>query len=180
MKRLFIILVVFLFLAGCAGSGETSAPSLQSNQGIAAIEVEGVFPDAAENDTVISAPSDRNDGAIIEIGERFFVTQMHQIILNLDRYLGRTIRYEGIFFTNNWDMTGEDYHFVIRHTFGCCGDDGMIGFEVLLNGIEPFPDDTWVEVTGVLELYDTPWPVLLLNTTSIIEMPERGREFVEN
>jgi len=126
-----------------------------------------------------SSPNSPDDVDILEIGERFFVTQIEQIFIDTETYLGRTIRYEGMFFSSHWE--GEDFHYVIRHTFGCCGDDGMIGFEVMLNGIEPFPDDTWVEVTGVLEEYNLDWrTILVINAISVTEMPERGLEFVEN
>ena len=122
-----------------------------------------------------------DDGGIFEIRERFFVTQMHDIFFNSSRYLGRTIRYEGIFSTI--DSGGRTYGYVIRHTHGCCGPDGMIGFAALLNDIEPLPGNTWVEITGVLIEYMEEaglTPILMLDAVSIIEMAERGMEFVEN
>jgi len=127
---------------------------------------------------LLAGCSSSDDADILEIGERFFVTQIEQIYLDPETYLGRTIRYEGIFFSTYWE--GEHFHYVIRYTFdGCCGNDSMTGFEVLLNGIEPFPDDTWVEVTGVLEEYELDLhTILVVNATSVTEKPERGLEFV--
>ena len=118
-----------------------------------------------------------DDADILEIGERFFVTQINQIFLDPEAYLGRMVRYEGMFFRAH--LEGEDFYVVIRYTFGCCGNDGMIGFEVVLNGTEPFPDDTWVEVTGVLEEYETQGQAfLVVNATTVTQMPERGQEIV--
>ena len=168
MKKVLAIALALLILAGCSAPGGTQAEPLPLSPG------NGSSEDASE------APAIFDDGGVLEIGERFFVTQMNQILMNRERYLGRTIRYEGIFLTTQWeDYT---YHFVIRHTFGCCGDDGMIGFDVDLGGREPFPDDTWVEVIGVLDEFQFgEWHAIpIINVISIVEMPERGLEFVVN
>ena len=167
MKKILVGILVLAILAGCSAPAGTVATA-EPAQG-------GASPGSAAGQPAALDSSD-----ILEIGERFFVTQMHQILLNRERYLGRTIRYEGMFFTMNWE--GEYYHFVIRYTNHCCGGDGMIGFDVELGDIEPFPDNTWVEVTGVLgefalsEWYSMP----IVYATSIVEMPQRGREFVVN
>ena len=113
---------------------------------------------------------------IIEIGERFFITQAHHIYLNFEHYIGRVIRYEGIFHIVHLD--GQPHYLVIRHTHGCCGPDGMIGFAVELNGIEPLSIDAWVEVTGVIEEYER-FSIPRISAISITEAPERGRRFVE-
>jgi len=120
------------------------------------------------------------DENIVEIRERFFLTQMNDIFLNHERYLGRTLRYEGVFF--HFYSEGRLYGYVIRHTHGCCGPDGMVGFVALMNDIEPPPANAWVEITGVLVKYEFETgttPLLLLDAISITEMAERGRAFVE-
>jgi len=123
--------------------------------------------------------SGSGDGDIIEIGERFFVTQITDINMNASNYIGRTIQYEGVFRSLSWAATGEDYYMVIRNTLGCCGDDGVVGYEVYLGDIEPFSDNAWVQVTGVLEWYEVgDMRFLRVVATSIREMDERGAEFV--
>ena len=116
---------------------------------------------------------------VLLIEDRFFVRQVDQIFADRQAYLGRTIRYEGIFVSTRF---GErDFYFVIRGTHGCCGADGIIGFEVLLgDDISPPPDEAWVEVVGVLEeVEDEVRMALVLNTTSLTELDVRGMEFVE-
>jgi len=138
MKKVLIVLILVLLLAGCSGSDD-----------------------------------------VMEISERFFITQMTEINMNADEYVGQTIRYEGVFQTMNWSATGEEYHMVIRYILGCCGDDGFIGYEIYLGDTEPFPDDAWVEVTGVLEWYEVGgMRFLRVMATSIREMDQRGAEFV--
>jgi len=118
---------------------------------------------------------------IVYIGERFFATQIHEILyLNTDEYIGRTIRYQGMFWAFHWDETGSNHFYVTRYTYGCCGDyDSSIGFELHLNRTQPLPDGAWVEVTGVLEESDGDGlQHVRLRVISLIELEERGMEFV--
>ncbi|MCL2368213.1 MAG: hypothetical protein FWC72_04380 [Oscillospiraceae bacterium] len=118
------------------------------------------------------------NGEIVEIEDRFFLTQVNHIRRNADDYVGRTIRYEGMFETFHWPATG-DFYMVFRHTRGCCGDDGIVGYEVYLGDIEPFAPNTWVEVVGVLEWYEVDdLSILRVVATSITELAERGQELV--
>jgi len=111
-----------------------------------------------------------------EITERFFAMQFFEISINTEEFLGRTIRYEGMFITHYWEYTDEYFHLVYRYTEGCCNPVEPLGLEVYLDGIDPLPDGAWVEVTGILERFD--YGFLRLAVTSLIEKEERGAEFV--
>ena len=116
---------------------------------------------------------------VVEIGERFFLATMNDIHLNSNQYLGRTIQYEGMFWNIYWEQ--EYFHFAGRYVFDCCGNDGVIGFELYLGNIEPLPDNAWVKVTGVLEEFQHDgYTFLRLSVISLVEMDERGAEFVSN
>lgn len=130
-----------------------------------------------DNASEMVQAEDYNDVFVIE--ERFFVFRMWDIMFNSDDYLGRTIKYEGMFRTTEWD--GGYLHKVYRFTDGCCGPDGIIGLEIRLDGvgIEPFSNGAWVEVIGILEEFvENSHTFLRLEVISIIEMDERGAEFV--
>jgi len=116
-----------------------------------------------------------DDDGILVIGDRFFIHQVHDIFMNTQQYLGQTIRYEGIFRIVNWRAAGYD-HVVMRYAMGCCTRE-PIGFFILLSDcLYPFPPDhAWVEVTGVVEIYEGS---LMINALSLIEMEERGLQFV--
>ena len=127
---------------------------------------------------LLAACSPAGDDPVIEITERFFVNQMAEILGNASRYLGRTIRLEGMFLTVDLP-DGETFHMVYRLTDGCCGPIEPVGFEVHLDGMDPLPDDTWVEVTGILERYEhNSLMIWRLHATSLTEMSQRGAEFV--
>jgi len=117
-----------------------------------------------------------DDDGIIRIGERFFVQQVFDILLNTQDYLGRTIQYEGIFRIVQWRAEGDD-HIVIRYTMGCCGEEPVGFFILLSDNLYPFPSDqAWVNVTGVLEIYEGS---LMLRAISLVEMEERGSALVD-
>ena len=165
MKKIITVLSLAFILSGC---GITESVSNANSENAPA----GNSALAESSHTAIS-----NDTLVIE--ERFFVFWMWDIVFNSDNYLGRTIQYEGMFRTLHWD---DGYlHQVFRYTEGCCGPDGIIGLEVRLDSIdiEPFPDGAWVEVAGILEEFvEGGRTFVRLEVISIIEMDERGAEFV--
>ena len=124
------------------------------------------------------ARSNSQDG-IVNIGERVFIGQVNDIYQNAERYLGRTIKLEGIFTREQWD--GQTLHFVIRNGPGCCGDDGKVGFEVRwADGQRQYPaHDSWVEAVGTLQSYRSDGSAFLyLDLSSLSVLNRRGRESV--
>ena len=133
------------------------------------------------------------DDGVVEIDERAFLTIVNHIRSNADDYIGRTVHFEGMFQNFYWPATGH-FYMVNRNTWGCCGEDGLVGFELYLGDMEPLPDNTWVEVYGIFEWHEVlidfsvledgesserePMRVLRVNVESITELDERGLEFV--
>ena len=125
------------------------------------------------NDNVQKAENTK----IIEIKEKMFIAQTNDIYLNADEYLGRTIKYEGIF--DFYDMPdGEKLCYVIRYGPGCCPADSNAGFEVVWD--KGYPNNKeWVEVTGVLEeYYNNGYEYLRLALKSLKVLNVRGAETV--
>jgi putative membrane protein len=121
---------------------------------------------------ILTGCTSENDGDAVVISERFFVNEMLEVVLNHQQYLGRTLQFEGMFRTMPWHDT--DRFIVMRYHFGCCGEE-PIGLEVVMNGVAPFEQDAWVEVTGTLDIDNG---FLVLRVTSIVELEERGLEVV--
>jgi len=88
------------------------------------------------------------DGILV-LDEENFVEWVQVIHLHRELFIGRTVQFEGFFISVLWGDEGEVIHSVSRFTSGCCG---LHGFEVYLNEIPQPPEETWVEVTGVLEM----------------------------
>jgi uncharacterized membrane protein YcgQ (UPF0703/DUF1980 family) len=160
MKIFLLIFSAFFVLAGCSYNGEY-APAFEGNSASSANEDE--YETAANGEN-----SENAEENIIEITDPYFDEQVQQIKRNRNDFLGRTIRFEGMFSSFVWQ--GEIYFTVARGgAGGCCG---MHGFEVYLNEFSRFADETWVEVTGILEEFNvagTPQTFLRLN---VIELRE--------
>ena len=119
-------------------------------------------------------PPAANPEDIHIIGDRFFVTQIFEIVFNPEDFLGRTIRYEGMFLSVYWPVTSEYFFLVARPGDDCCGPGDMVGLEVYLNDIPRVDEYTWVEITGVLEeVYaEGHGPILQLNAISMVVVDE--------
>ena len=129
--------------------------------------------------------SGKKDG-IIEITEKMFISQVNDVYLNAEDYLGKTIKLEGLFMMDYYDTRTEPYCFVIRYGPGCCGSDGNAGFEVALpklwienRGISYPEKNAWVEAIGELKTYkENNYEYLYLDLTSLNVLNTRGAEYV--
>jgi uncharacterized membrane protein YcgQ (UPF0703/DUF1980 family) len=119
---------------------------------------------------------------VIEIKEKLFIAQTNDIYLNPEEYMGRKIKLEGLFKTDNYVGNDKPYCFVLRYGPGCCGFDGTAGFEVSWpESSNEYPvDNEWVEAVGVLDSYDEDgYPYIYLALESLKVMDERGAETVK-
>ena len=117
---------------------------------------------------------------IIEIRDRLFIAQINDVYRNRNDYLGKTIKLEGIFKEWQYDEEEKTYNYVLRYGPGCCGDDGNVGFEVMLAENLEYPEhDSWVEATGELKTYmENSQSILYLDLFSLVVMNTRGMEYV--
>jgi len=179
MKRLLVLFFLLtLASVGCSGTyDETSA--LEAPQNIAAtLDVPGSDSTPSEESPAQEAEMELPDSDIVEISEKLFIAQTNDIYINPGDYLGKTIKYEGIFKSYYWGEADKTYYYVIRYGPGCCGYDGEAGFEVTWDGQRPGEDD-WCEAAGVLEVYEeNGLQYLRLSLDSLTVMDERGAEFV--
>lgn len=116
--------------------------------------------------------------SVIEIKEKMFLSQVNDVYLNTDDYLGKTIKLEGIF--KKEPYKDKLYYFVLRYGPGCCGSDGNVGFEIVWseNKKQPYPEqDSWVEAVGILK-DDNEYGFLYLDLISLTVLNRRGAENV--
>ena len=162
MKKIYILTFIAIFLASVSIGCKKNDSSNESTN----------------NSKNEQSSDSKGKSDVIEITEKMFTEQVNDVYLNAEDYLGKTITYEGIFDIDYGPYTNNSYYYVIRYGPGCCGDDGYVGFEVQWDGEYPEQDD-WVEVTGVLEVYEEGgYKYLYLKVTSINVLETRGLEFV--
>jgi len=118
----------------------------------------------------------------LEIKEKLFATQINDVYTNYQDYLGKTIKYEGVFDQELSSFeSGKTCSYVVRYAPGCCpGQDRRAsGFEVVWD--QPYPEEgKWVEAEGRLEPYEgNGFWALRLALTSLTEREQSGSEFVE-
>lgn len=117
---------------------------------------------------------------VVEIKEKLFIAQCEDIYLNPEQYKGKTIKFEGIYQQHLDSAAGINRHFVIRYSPGCCGDDGVVGFEVLYDGTLPKQDD-WVEAIGKIEMLEANGAEYVgMRLSKLTVLDKRGAEFVIN
>jgi len=177
-KRIIYIAAAFiLVLSGCSEAKNNTAEAQDNNGETLDISTSGSAE--TSNSAALGSETDDNaDGDMIEIKENLFIAQTNDVYINTEEYLGKTIKYEGIFNSYLSEETNESYCYVIRYGPGCCGYDSNAGFEVIWDGDYPEQDD-WVEVVGVLEMYEeNDYQYLRLRLTSLTVLKVRGEEYV--
>jgi uncharacterized membrane protein YcgQ (UPF0703/DUF1980 family) len=171
IKILFVAIFV-IALAGCQVKAPVNQSTLNGNGTPALNVMPGSAAEPAAVETV--APN----GELIEIREKMFVAQTNDVYYNAEDYLGKTLKYEGIFSAYTEEETGTTYYSVFRYGPGCCGIDANCGFEVIWNNEYPEPDD-WVEAVGVLETYgEAGQQYLRLALTALTVLDVRGADYV--
>lgn len=197
MKRISLLLIVCLIFAltGCqstppknqnADSGG-NAPAVES-QGSDNSDASSVSEQntATTSQTTVAPILDTQkpnvSGGVVEITENLFVSQLNDVYLNQEDYIGKEIKYEGMFMQYHWDETNMTYYSVYRNSPGCCGADGQAGFEVVWpeGSDKAYPkENEWCEVVGTLAAYDEDgqsYLHIILSSLTVLE--KRGAEFV--
>ena len=168
MKKSMLILLLSVGLMSGCGSNAALANAPEAK------DATNTQATASANQAETPSPV----GDVIEIKEKLFLAQTNDIYINKDDYLGKTIKYEGIFDVFEIPELKLKYYSVIRYGPGCCGDDGNVGFEVKWDSDYPNQND-WVEAVGILEEYNEgEYTYLRLALTSLEVLSERGAETV--
>ena len=167
MKKVskFIILgLILIFIAGC--SEEKKLAPLRTK-----IEVEE--PKEVENKEI-----DLDKIDIYEIDEKLFITNVNNIYLNYEDYVGKHIKIEGLYMEIP-DVDNTTYNIVARHGPACCVDDDIVGFQILNYETKPQIND-WIEVIGTVETYDVNgYTAVYIKVTSLNIKEDHGLEYVE-
>ena len=108
----------------------------------------------------------------INITEKYFVSQLDEVYINIKDYMGKTISYEG--YIANLE---KENMFVVGREFYCCGFDAyLVGFECEYDK-EKYENDEWVRVTGVMDTYidENGRVIPMVKVTDILKIPEGNR-----
>ena len=145
--------------------------------GRAVVKINNKAVESTESKSTATEESDNSD--ILEITDNYFIEQTNDIFYNMDDYIDKTIKIEGLIYSYEDDDSGNTYYAVVRNTPGCCGADSLAGLDIRYDGEYP-EENAWVEVVGVLKtdtVYGSEIPAL-----QVISMKEteEGVTFVTN
>ncbi len=180
MKKysIFTLCILLVLITGCSKDDAVNKNEISTKSKIKVPTIDSSSGSEEEN-IDIGEGVPKSEGDIIEIRERMFITQINEIFLNLENYKGKQIKLEGFMYISQ--DQGKTYNYVVRNSPGCCGNDGLAGFEFIWDGDMP-KENQWLEVVGVLDLIKEEdgleYPVLRLNKLEVKQ--ERGKEFVPN
>ena len=175
MKKMIVLFLgCILMFSGCGNTAanETTATTYTAKA--------AVFPEAPPTTTKNPENAAQlSSGDVIEIKEKMFIAQINDIYYNFEDYMGKTIKYEGIYNEVKDAESGEMFRSVTRFGPGCCGIDENPGFEVYWDEEYPYSND-WVEAAGILEEYEYDgFKYYRLALTSLTVLSERGEEYVD-
>lgn len=120
-----------------------------------------------------SAEEESNKADIV-MQDNYFITQINDIYINPDQYLGKTIEIEG------FPMSYLQYKFVGRYGPGCCANDGYAYLEYEYSEqLELVDEKDWIKVKGTIEKgNDNGQPYIYIKATSVEKMDTRGNDTV--
>ena len=113
----------------------------------------------------------------VVITDSYFIQSTNDIYLNIDSYIGKTIKMEGLIYEYK-DYNDENHIAVVRNSPGCCGNDGLAGLDIEYSNC--LSNGTWVEIVGPIKdavICNKRAPII--EVTSMVQKPE-GKTFVTN
>ncbi|MDF2949115.1 MAG: hypothetical protein K0R07_1142 [Sedimentibacter sp.] len=181
MKILCLIFIMMMLITGCSAENKVVEAKQENNeQNIEVITDNSKTPVEQIMDNALTDSIKNADGDEIVLKDKLFIAQCNDIYLNPDEYMGKTIRWEGIYTEATNPETNQTFKFVIRYGPGCCGNDGTAGFEILYDGEPPKIND-WVEASGKIEMIEEngeEFVAIRLSELKVLDV--RGQEFVSN
>ena len=185
-KKVFMIIVLIAFIWGIGvflenlnnTSVKVSETSNNANTMNSTNDLLSVSSKKSGNVRKSTEKANADTDNMIEITDNYFIEQTDDLYINLDDYINKTVKIEGLIYSYE-DSNGDICYAVVRNTPGCCGTDGMAGVDIRYN--EDYPElDTWVEVIGVVgtdTIYGGEIPAIQVSSMTI---KEKGKTFVTN
>jgi uncharacterized membrane protein YcgQ (UPF0703/DUF1980 family) len=114
---------------------------------------------------------------VVEITEKMFISQCNDVYLNPADYEGKKVKIEGMLDIYT-DENGTLSYGVFRNGPGCCGNDGIAGFEVRSEQLDLQIED-WIEVTGTFRTEAMGnFTNVVIEAEKVTRLEKRGLEFV--
>lgn len=104
----------------------------------------------SQDEEVTKEPINLGEGTIV-LEDDDFIDKIDEIYINLDKYIGRDIIFEGLVFETN---QGESKRYIVGRYYEEAHDDhsheNIIGIDIVFHGQE-LKANSWVKVNGTIE-----------------------------
>lgn len=133
--------------AGAPGSGGPEASADEA--GDTATGAAGALPTGAAGSGI--------DVDLTQMSSVMVYSEVYNIMMNPEAYLGQTIKIEGPYYASFWEETGNYYHYVIIEDAAACCTQGLefIWGDGAHAYPEEYPEDyTEVEIVGTFSMYE--------------------------
>lgn len=129
-KKIVLIIVLILLVGGIVTVIVLSSDNKKDN----------VNDNNNNNNEDINSASNKVD---LVMGDKYFITQLNEIYLNTEDYLGKVIEIEG------FPLSNGQYNFVARYGPGCCSNDAIAYLEYEYDTyLELIDEKDWIKIVG--------------------------------
>jgi uncharacterized membrane protein YcgQ (UPF0703/DUF1980 family) len=129
--------------------------------------------------TTNTAEAARQKRASQNIQGTLFVEQCNDVYLNPEDYDGKSVKIEGLMDIYPSEEDGTTTYGVFRYGPGCCGNDGVAGFQLHTSKELTFQSEDWIEVNGTFRVAEDEGVItVVIETEDITLKAEQGTEFV--
>jgi len=131
-KKIILIIILILLVGGIVTVLVLSSGNKNDNM------------NNNNKDTEVEAEADSVSNKIdLVIGDKYFITQLNEIYLNTEDYLGKIIEIEG------FPLSNGQYNFVARYGPGCCSNDAIAYLEYEYDtDLELIDEKDWIKIIG--------------------------------
>jgi uncharacterized membrane protein YcgQ (UPF0703/DUF1980 family) len=163
------VVVCLVFITGC-GSDASSKDTSQTTD---------PSTTTSSTDTTTTAEAARQKRASQNIQGTLFVEQCNDVYLNPEDYDGKSVKIEGLMDIYPSEEDGTTTYGIFRYGPGCCGNDGVAGFQLQTTMALSFQSEDWIEVNGIFRVIETDGVITVVIETEDVTLKEKqGTEFV--
>jgi uncharacterized membrane protein YcgQ (UPF0703/DUF1980 family) len=181
MKKYVVLIlsVVFclVFITGCGS--DSSAKNTAQDTSQTTSEESSTTASSSSTDTTTTAEAARQKRASQNIQGTLFVEQCNDVYLNPEDYDGKSVKIEGLMDIYPSEEDGTTTYGIFRYGPGCCGNDGVAGFQLQTTKELTFQSEEWIEVNGTFRVAENEGVItVVIETEDVTLKEEQGTEFV--
>ncbi|WMI79812.1 hypothetical protein [Anaerotignum sp. MB30-C6] len=155
-KKTWLIILCFVVMIPLFGCSKSDEDEQSSQEQVEELSEDKEAPQSQREESISNETEESVDVDLTKLSSTMVYSEVYNIIMVPDDYIGKTIKMKG-FFRVYPSLETDAVYFavVIPDATACCEQ----GFEFVLRGEHTYPEDyptedAEIEITGVLETYE--------------------------